>query len=165
MPESALKAGLVLTYLTLFGFIAVNMRLPWLRIIALGVALNFVVIVANGGLMPVSPETLSEIAPEYSATVLDGNPVPNSKDILLEKRETALWWLSDIFTLPRFLSSWKIAFSAGDVVIIMGLLYLVISAAFGSRWAPSRLKPDYRTEGEKDLVPPANIDRGTLGIP
>jgi len=148
IPEGLLRAGLVLTYLALLGFIGRNFRLPGIRIIAVGVILNFAVIVANGGLMPVSPETLAQVSPpEHAADVAVGNPVPYSKDVLLERHNTRLWWLSDAFTLPAFASSHSTAFSVGDVLIMIGLLYLLISAVTRVWYRAGGKKPQNASSG------------------
>ena len=126
VPEVYLRAGMILSFLALLAFAGLNLRLTGIRIIAIGVLLNFAVIAANGGLMPVSPETADRVsAGGQIQEVSLGSPVPNSKDILLEREDTRLWWLSDTLTLPRA----GIAFSVGDVVILLGLAYLGVSGA------------------------------------
>lgn len=123
-PDGLLKVGIPATYLALFLFIYRNLRLRGVKLIAVGVMLNFAVILANGGLMPLAPETLDQISPTYYREAVSvGDPVPASKDILLPRHDTALWWLSDVFTLPGPVSSWRIAFSVGDIFIVVGLLY------------------------------------------
>jgi hypothetical protein len=126
--EGILRVGLILTFLALFGFIAANLRHTGIRIMALGVMLNFAVIVANGGLMPVSPETMARVSSlQPDSDVLIGDPVPNSKDALIERHDTALWWLSDVLALPGDLPWSRIAFSVGDIFIALGLAFLVLS--------------------------------------
>ena len=128
IPLEVLGAGLILSYLALFVFIAKNFRLLGIRILAIGVVMNFAVMAANGGFMPLSPDALNEIAsPEYSSTLEVGQAVPASKDILLEKSDTALWWLSDVAAFPRVLGSMGIAFSPGDVLIALGMMILMLS--------------------------------------
>ena len=124
VPEVYLRAGMILSFLALLAFAGLNLRLTGIRIIAIGVLLNFAVIAANGGLMPVSPETADRVsAGGQTEEVSLGSPVPNSKDVLLEREDTRLWWLSDTLTLPRA----GIAFSVGDVFILLGLAYLAMS--------------------------------------
>ena len=92
IPVGYLKTGLILTYLILFIAILFNLRLTGIRLMAVGVVLNFIVIAANGGLMPLSPEAVERVAPaEYASNLVVGQPVPNSKDILIEKDNTVLW--------------------------------------------------------------------------
>ena len=128
VPEVFLRLSLISTFLFVLGVMALNIRLPGMRIMALGVLLNIIVIGSNGGLMPVSPETLDRVSPEgYTQTLSLGSPVQSSKDILLDRQDTNFWWLSDIFASPRFMGSWGIAFSIGDVLIAAGLLFFIIS--------------------------------------
>ena len=128
VPELFLRVTLSSTFLFVLGVMILNFRLPGMRIMALGVLLNIIVIGSNGGLMPVSPETLDKVSPEgYTQTLSLGSPVPNGKDILLERQDTSFWWLSDIFTSPGFSGSWGIAFSVGDMLIAAGLVYFMVS--------------------------------------
>ena len=48
-----------------------------------------------------------------------GERVGFGKDILLTTAETKLWFLSDIFLLPKW-THYRAAFSAGDVLISVG---------------------------------------------
>ena len=129
VPEGYLRAGMILSFLALLAFVSLNLRFTGIRIIAIGVLLNFAVIAANAGLMPLSPETAERVsAGAQIEEVSLGSPVPNSKDVLLEKEDTRLWWLSDTLTLPGA----GVAFSVGDVLILLGLAYLGMSAAGGA---------------------------------
>ena len=110
---------LVLSYLLLLGFILANLRRPGLVIIGAGLLLNFLAIVSNGGLMPVSPDTLERIdrLPEEASL---GNWVPESKNVLLAREDTRLRFLTDalVWENPTRVN----AFSVGDVVIAAGLV-------------------------------------------
>jgi len=109
---------LLLSYVVLIGFVAVNLRRIGISIIGIGLLLNFVAIAANGGLMPVTAETLAHGG--FPSDVSVGEWVPGSKDVLLSRDDVRLWFLSDRFVLealPRTL-----AYSLGDVIILMGLV-------------------------------------------
>lgn len=93
-------------------------------IIGLGLTLNFLVIAANGGYMPVSPEALLAQGEGALAALPSGTILAGSKDILLERADTRLWFLSDVITVP-WLPFWQRAFSIGDVVLAVGLFHLV----------------------------------------
>jgi len=106
-------AGLYLLWLNRsekgFGFIFV------------GVALNFIVMVVNGGRMPVSLEAASVLDPIYLEMLKSGNAV--TKHFLLDN-STKLSFLGDIIPLsspyPR-----NQAISVGDVIMNFGMfLYL-----------------------------------------
>src|SRR5690242_19154518 len=89
------------TYLLVVIGLARNWRVPGMAVVALGFALNFAVIVANGGQMPVTRETIEASGQGWLLTeTTEGQPVLHSKDILLPKDQTRLWALSDIFITP-----------------------------------------------------------------
>src|SRR5688572_8432889 len=48
---------LVLSQTLFLGFAVLNRNFPGMKILMIGTALNWLVIVANGGFMPISPET------------------------------------------------------------------------------------------------------------
>ena len=115
---------LVLSYLALFGFVALNLRRPGVLIMGAGLLLNFLPIIANGGLMPVSPQALADAGYEIPPDVSTGDWIPDSKDVLLERDDARFYFLSDRLVwadLPKFR-----AFSIGDVVIFSGLLVVLL---------------------------------------
>jgi hypothetical protein len=122
-------------------FIAANFRYTWIAVLGAGIILNFLPIAANGGLMPITPETLEKTGgiPEG---VEVGDWVPGSKDVLLEREDTNLYVLSDRLTWDA-LGPVR-AFSAGDVLIVVGLVIFL-----GSLVIP-------RYEEDHELVLPAN---------
>jgi len=112
---------LIVSYLILFVFVGANWRRLGITIIGAGLLLNFLAIAANGGLMPISPETMVRAGLlDRLASLEPGDSVPFSKDILLEEGDTHLRFLSDILVLdnPADIQ----AFSVGDTVIGAGLL-------------------------------------------
>ncbi|MEO6196574.1 MAG: DUF5317 family protein, partial [Dehalococcoidia bacterium] len=88
------------------------------------------VIAANGGLMPVTPETLERTG-GIPAGVETGEWVPDSKDVLLERADTRLYPLSDRITWDA-LDPIR-AFSAGDMLIVVGLAIFLPSLVI-PRW-------------------------------
>jgi len=106
-------------------FVALNWRLPGMLIALLGVTANLVVIVANSGLMPISPEALiasgrtqgMELALEHP-----GIRLPRSKDVILAWEDTRLPWLSDMVVTPPVPR--RMVVSTGDLIIAAGLAYL-----------------------------------------
>lgn len=92
----------------------------WL--IALGILMNVLPMVAHGGLMPVSYEVVesSGAFPEVTEATI-GRQVPNSKDIVLLREDVRFELLSDRFvvTLPGYGTN---IYSAGDFVAFAGLV-------------------------------------------
>lgn len=107
---------LILSQLALVFLLLLNHHVPGAQLFALGIILNTTVMVANGGWMPVTPETQQFVHPDRPVEVY-AKP-PSSKNIVLPHSETKLWILSDIIrvTLP-----WRRnAISIGDLLLIVG---------------------------------------------
>lgn len=116
--------ALIVSQLLLLVFIWINRKIPGGWWMGLGLLLNFIVILINGGMMPLTPENAQHLLPEGSSIALQlGARVGISKDVLLEKAHTNLWFLSDIFLLPEWLH-YPLAFSIGDICLSVGAFYL-----------------------------------------
>lgn len=105
-----------LSQIALVLLLLLNHRVPGVKIFALGIALNVVVMLANGGWMPITPETYQFSHP--NRPVVEQTRPNNSKNIVLPQAETQLWFLSDVIrlTLP-----WRqTVMSIGDVLLIVG---------------------------------------------
>lgn len=116
--------GLVGSYLLLLLVVAFNRHLPGLPLVGLGLTLNLVVMVANGGYMPISPEAVAQAG--FNHLLLSDEPgarLASTKDVLLPRDMTNLWVLSDIFVLPEFLPL-RSVFSIGDVLLASGVFVL-----------------------------------------
>ena len=126
-------AALWATHAVLAGVILVNLRRPGMAWLLVGMGLNFLVMATNGGLMPVSPETLVRGGREHvlaHARDSDGlvsAPVQRKKNVILREEETRLALLSDRLVVPGHPG----AFSVGDVLIAVGMV-LALGAAGSS---------------------------------
>ncbi len=109
----------LLSYGLVLGFAWANRRTPWVRLIAVGIALNVLAIVANGGFMPVSPGAAAGTAGSGEAVArgIYNNSIRMSAD-------TRLSFLGDVFRMPAWFPL-PIAFSAGDLLISVGAFALV----------------------------------------
>ncbi len=93
-----------------------------------GLMLNLIVIVANGGWMPISPETASHLVGNTVAQTFALGSRLGQKDILLASQNMRLAFLADRFLLPSWFP-YKAAFSLGDVFIAVGILWLLAKPA------------------------------------
>jgi hypothetical protein len=124
-PLAIQQSLFLLSQLLLLAFVWQNRRLTGIQILGLGVLCNILVIAANDGFMPVTPETLVRINP--GSTLGDwglGYHYGGSKDIILPRERTDLWLLSDILVLPSPFP-WPTAFSLGDILIAVGVVVLL----------------------------------------
>ena len=116
---------LVSSQVLLLIFVWRNLHLPGFRILGFGLVLNLVVIALNGGLMPISPETIHRLAPDAGFEPSDfGTRLGSSKNILISTVDTRLWFLSDRFVLPNWVPN-RVAFSLGDIFIASGAFWLL----------------------------------------
>jgi hypothetical protein len=113
----------VTSYLLLFAFGAANLRRPGLVVMGGGLLLNFIAIIGNGGLMPVTPQTLERTG-NLPADARAGEWVHRTKDVLLERSDIHLYFLADRLVWDPIASVFR-AFSVGDVVIAGGLVIAV----------------------------------------
>lgn len=127
IPGEWAPVVLVSSQVLLLLFIWLNRKQPGFWLLGAGLLLNFLVIVLNGGLMPISPETVRKIYPNVPETAWSvGKRLGNGKDIVLPVSATRMWFLSDRFLLPDWIH-YPVAFSAGDVLIALGAFWLLWS--------------------------------------
>ncbi len=104
-------AAYIATSALVFGVVLMNVRRPGFVLVAAGAAANLGAIVANGGVMPTSPEALAVLGwsgdhAEFSNSALVAAP--------------ALPWLTDVFALPPWVPFANV-FSVGDILIGLGI--------------------------------------------
>ena len=121
-PPALPRAAHLASYAVLGVFLWSNRSVPGLALAGLGGALNALAITVNGGVMPASPAALQEAG---MPPVLER--FTNSAAV----EEARLPWLGDVFAIPAELPL-STVFSAGDVVIAVGVAY-GLHAICGSR--------------------------------
>ncbi len=107
----------VLSYVLLVFALVKNLKLPGINYILGGTVMNFIVIVLNGGLMPVRADVIPQHLAKALATGHGGTHV-------LMTEGTRLAFLADIFyiSLPYQHS----LISMGDIIINAGILVLIV---------------------------------------
>ncbi len=115
----------LLSLVLLVIFAVVNIRLPGMIVILLGLFLNLVVISANEGYMPVDAGALAEVGKKESAAFLEKHVMLNN--VRLMGDDTRLNFLGDRILIP-LPQPFGAVISAGDVLLLLGLFLLVIKA-------------------------------------
>ncbi|MBX5476531.1 MAG: DUF5317 domain-containing protein [Clostridia bacterium] len=127
----------VVSYVFLLYALALNLQLPWFRLVFLGTLANFVVIALNGARMPVSRHALQATLQADQIPFLQG--AGDYMHTLLTS-STRLWWLGDwLFVPPPFPR--PTTFSIGDVLVAVGLFLFVQRVMVGSEtrtWSVGR---------------------------
>ena len=130
LDRAALVAVLVGSQLALLVVALRNWRTFGVAVAGLGVAMNLAVMVANGGLMPISPETVAASGRAGSWRIGDGSPGTHlalSKDVIVPLAETRLELLADRFH-ARMPGRLDVVFSLGDVVLLLGVMAGIVRA-------------------------------------
>jgi hypothetical protein len=111
---------LLSSYVLLIVVVGLNRSIPGLPLVGLGLVMNLLVVLANGGFMPVTLEALRRAGLVHLALGLEpGSRLVATKDILLPRQDTRLWILSDIFVIPPPLP-FNTIFSLGDFFLALG---------------------------------------------
>jgi hypothetical protein len=102
------------TYVVVLGWVALNRQLLWRWPIVVGGFLNFLVIVANGGVMPAS----------RSAQVAAGMAVRGGFENSAPIADAHLAFLGDVFAVPSWMPLANV-FSIGDALLVVGIFVSV----------------------------------------
>lgn len=111
----------ILSYLLLLVAMWYNRHIREMRIIGLGILINFIVILANGGQMPVSVDAL------LRAHLEDFLHLLSSKTYVIHTilgENTQLKFLADVIPLPPPYPRPRVL-SIGDIIMAVGLFILI----------------------------------------
>jgi hypothetical protein len=125
IPNRLASLCLITSLIGLLIFVGLNLRWSGVWILGVGLVLNLLVIMVNGGWMPISPELASILLPgPPPGAFVVGARYGWSKDIVLARSSMHLWWLSDCFLLPSWVPK-RVAFSLGDLLVAFGAFWLL----------------------------------------
>lgn len=136
LPDEVASVSLVSSQLMLVLFALLNWRVSGMPVLMLGLACNLVVILANGGFMPLTVDAASRLVSQavLNSLIIGERISSASKDILLPETRILLPWLADRFVPPQNMP-YRFAFSLGDVFVAVGAFWMLIrsrSSAFMS---------------------------------
>jgi hypothetical protein len=138
----------VAAYVFLCAALALNFHLWGMRLAAVGVFLNLIVIAANGGAMPVDRGLAVRAGNLAMVQLLDSPNYLNHKPIT---PQTRLRPLADILPLPLLAPRPKFFApgSIGDIIVTVGACWLILSAlgAFGIGRRPDLPRDDTPVPG------------------
>lgn len=130
---------LILSYVVLLVFVAVNFRVPGFPLIGLAFLLNVLVISVNGG-MPVSDQALRRAyGPGYRETLEDLQRLGGAKHHL-ERPEDVLVPLADVIPIGAPVRQ---VFSVGDLVLLAGIVWVLAGATKGAGVRARRSMPEW----------------------
>jgi len=113
------------SYALLMVAVLANWRMPGMILLGMGAAVNLLVILLNGGWMPVTAEHLVTSGLLSSpAALAPGQRVPYSKDVIVTSHEGYLRWLSDVFMISKA-GPFSAVFSLGDGLMMLGLFRVI----------------------------------------
>jgi hypothetical protein len=150
VPDELAAAGLILSLALLLLFCWINRRLSGVGLLASGLVLNLLVMAANGGFMPISPQSASRLVPadtQAALAALASGSRFGLKDILLLPSQTHLVYLSDLLLTPKGFP-YQVAFSLGDVLIAAGAFWLMVTQCRSLEAPPQKHKLNITKESE-----------------
>jgi len=137
---------LIASYLLVVVVVVANRRLPGLSLIGVGLGLNLLVMLANGGFMPVTLEAVERAGMSHLALSTEpGARLLATKDVILPAEATRLWLLSDIFVVAPPCPL-RTIFSLGDLFLAVGA-FVFFQRAMCPRLVPGPAGEPLRLEG------------------
>ena len=113
LPEGVARVAHLVTYVLAGAFLALNLRVAGMPLIAAGTAANAVTIALNGGVLPASPAALEQAGWTDDHRFANSTPVDDAR----------LAFLGDNYVTPDWVPFSNV-YSLGDVLIVAGVFVL-----------------------------------------
>jgi hypothetical protein len=123
LPQPTTVVLHLVSYGLLAWFVLLNRRRLGVAIAGLGLVLNLVVIIANGGFMPASRAALELAGASYGGETSNNSAVIGAG--------TRLEFLGDVFAVPSWVPAANV-FSIGDLLIVAGVSVLLAASMRGA---------------------------------
>ena len=125
----------ILSMVLLAIWVILNRHVPGIVLMGIGLMMNMVAIVANGGYMPIHPDVAGMVGQSRDAATGGTEIIYHSRAM---RESVQLWILTDILPVPapKPLAS---VFSIGDVLMTLGGSWLLYRSMRRSDTAPGRL--------------------------
>lgn len=120
--QGYLTAVNIIQYVILLAAIGMNLHIREMWMVGLGTFLNFLVVAANGGMMPVSARALRKVGLEY---MLEPEQTGHFVRHVIMSAETRLKPIGDIIPVPGGLFVPPEVASIGDVFVSVAVFVLV----------------------------------------
>ncbi len=141
LPLNAVAVMLGISNVLLLSFTACNLRVPGMILVGAGILLNFCVMSANRGYMPVTVEALYSSGQHLCFIDEETTwPVTRGKSVILAREDTHLWQLSDVLVPPSEIPL-RSPMSVGDLVIAGGLVVVVAHPTVARQRRGLRCRP------------------------
>ena len=131
LAERQIEQMQVATYALLIVFCVANRHVAGIWLVGCGILANALVIVANGGVMPVEPAAIA-------ASGWTANGYESAYPNVVAHGGAPLWFLGDVFAIPQFPGS--AVLSVGDLSIIAGawLVLMRVASPRAANWRNAR---------------------------
>jgi len=132
---------IIFSYVVLLLAVWYNKKLKGIKIIALGIIFNFIVIVANGGHMPILLSSLYKAGlNDFTLVLKEGIYITH----VLISEKTLFGFLADVIPLPPPFPDPSVV-SVGDILMFYGVFSLIQNAM-----VKKELNPEDRSQNSED---------------
>lgn len=109
---------------SLLALCLLNLRIPGVSLVVLGLVMNAIAISANGGFMPAAPDAVAHVfGQEYYNQAISA---PHVRSSFIDA-STRFWWLCDIIPKTIGFRLFHGVYSAGDMAMTLGIFISILA--------------------------------------